>query len=571
MRYIFLIQLLALISASYAAAPDDINSQQRGWFDAVDLNANNDYTDNPANNTAVSQWSDKSGSGNHLTQSGGKRPSYQLDSIALARHGLAFDGVDDELVDANDIWVGSVSNSESFIVATTDKVRNSFLFGSTDNRLNRLSAHTPWGNNQSYFDQGICCSAPARLYGSIPISLMQPYVWSFIGLPNLQSILQDSKLFLSDSSAGTYTVSGNSSFSLAGWPASPNRIHAGRYFEALFYQTALNNAQRSILQNYLSAKWDIALASGPTYSDVYAGDSAGNGDYDFFVGGIGQQAGQQTVATSQGLTITDIDFLSSDGKYVLAGVNYLVTSPLIGTTAADVPAGYSVRSNRSWYIDRTGSSGSVSLSFDAAELGIPVSNGSPYSLLHRSGTVGQFSDVATAVMAGGVVTFIHLPEDGVYTIGKKGTVALTLGKTSLTVKDPINLSFNPKSIPGSNTDYTLTVRNTGNGKPDPDTTIIKDTLPNELTLFTGDLNGSASPFIFTDGNCPPTTGAMTSHLTLDYPSDVIFKDVSGNIVIPSTDYDPTIRSFEITLSGTMNASTAGMIPCFTIDYRTRLD
>ena len=572
MRCTLLIPLLVLFSASYAAAPDDISSLQRGWFDAVDLNANSDYTDNPANNTAVSQWNDKSGSGNHLTQSGIKRPIYQLDSIAISRHGLVFDGIDDELEDANDIWLDSVSTSESFVVATTDKIQNSSLFASTDNHTNRLSTHLPWGNGTTFFDQGICCSAPGRMYGSIPITLMQQSVWHFVGLPNLQRVLKDGKTELSDGGASTYTVTSNSSFSLGGWPvATIDHIHAGRYFEALFYQTGLNDAQRGILHNYLSAKWDKPFAAGPAYPDIYVGDNTANGDYDFFVGGVGQQGGQQAVGTSQGLTITDINFLSSDGQYVLAGVNYLVTAPPTGTTTADIPAGYSVRSNRSWYIDRTGSGGSVSLSFDAAELGIPISNGTAYSLFHRSGTAGQFSDVTTAVMVGGVVSFNHLPEDGVYTIGKKGTVALALDKTSLTVKDPINLSVNPKSIPGSNTDYTLTVRNTGDGKPDAETTIIRDTLPNELTLFTGDLNGSGSPFIFTDSHCPPTTGTMTSNLTLDYPSDVLFKDVSGNVSSPSTDFDPSIRSFEITLSGTMNASAAGMIPCFTIDYRTRLD
>jgi hypothetical protein len=33
-----------------AAAPDDITTNQRAWYDAVDLNANNNYTDNPNKN-----------------------------------------------------------------------------------------------------------------------------------------------------------------------------------------------------------------------------------------------------------------------------------------------------------------------------------------------------------------------------------------------------------------------------------------------------------------------------------------------------------------------------------------
>ena len=86
-------------------------------------------------------------------------------------------------------------------------------------------------------------------------------------------------------------------------------------------ETALNIAQRSILNNYLSAKWSKAFDSLPTYSDVYSGDTAANGDYDYFVGGIGQDNGRQTVATSQGLTISDSSFLTDEGKYILAGVD----------------------------------------------------------------------------------------------------------------------------------------------------------------------------------------------------------------------------------------------------------
>jgi len=573
LNYFFLLLSLAFPLLSYAAAPDDINSNQRAWFDAVDINADNDYTNNPGNNAAIALWNDKSGSGNHISQTiATSQPRYLLDNISTGRHGVKLDGIDDELIDANDIWLGSVSSAESFLVATTDKFQTSSLFASTDNHTNRLSVHLPWGSVNTFFDQGICCGTPARLYGNIPISLQQPYVWYFAGLPNLQGVFQDGKIRLSDAGAGTYTVTANSSFNLGGWPVLVSgHIHAGRYFEAIFYQTALNNAQRSILHSYLSAKWDKTLDASPTYSDVYAGDNAANGDYDFFVGGIGQDNGLQKIATSQGLTITDTSFLTNDGKFILAGVDYLGTAPPIGTTVADVPMGYSQRSNRSWYIDRTGNDGLVNLSFDAAELGIPISNGSNYGLLHRSNVTGIFSEVAVAVMANGAIDFSYLPDDGVYVIGIKGKVALSLDKVSQTVRDPINLTLNPKSIPGSNTDYTLTIKNTGDGIPDTDTTIIRDNIPSELTLFTGDLDGNGSPFVFTDSQCPPTSNPLNSNLTLDYPAKVLFRDATGNELIPSMAYDSAVRSFEITMSGSMNASLGGMVPCFSIRYRTRLD
>lgn len=572
MKQHFFLLLIALPALTNAAAPDDITSQQRGWFDAVDINADNDYTNNPVNNIAISFWNDKSGSGNHLSQAGAARPVYVMDSIASQRHGVSFDGTNDELVDANDIWTGAVSNSESFVVATTDSIRTSSLFASTDNHTNRLSSHTPWNNGTTYFDQGNCCGSPTRLNGYVPISLSEQYIWYFMGQPSMQGVFQDGQVRLSDGGAGTYTVTGNSSFSLGGWPvAASGHIHHGRYFEAIFYQTALNNAQRKIIHNYLSAKWDKSLTATPTYTDVYQGDLAANGDYDFFVGGIGQEGGVQSVATSQGLTITDNNFLTNNGKFILAGVNYLLTAPPVGTTSANVPAGYAQRSHRSWYIDRTGDNGLVNLSFDAADIGLSMNNGATYGLLYRTGTSGTFSEVATATMIDGEINFSYLPADGVYVIGQQGTVSLSIDKVRQTVKDPVNLLSNPKSIPGSNTDYTLTVRNTGDGMPDAETTIIRDVIPDELSLFTGDLDGNGSPFIFTDNSCPPTAGTLSSNLSLDYPDDVIFRNASNATLAPSADYDASVRSFEIKLSGAMNASSNGMVPCFTIRYRTRLD
>ena len=562
--FIFLLLPLAV----KAAAPDDINTNQRAWFDAVDLNANGDYTDNPANSIEVSEWTDKSGSGNHISATGTARPLYSPNNLGSQRHGVDFDGVTDSLIDADDIWTGSVSNSESFVVLTTDVIRASFPFLSTDFGNNRLGTHLPWSNSKVYFDQGACCGAPTRLQGTIPISLGQQYFWHFIGLPNLQSITQDGKTRLSDSGASTYNTNANTRFALGS--AGTSRFHEGRYFEALFYQTGLSNAQRSILSSYLSAKWNKAFASSPTYPDVYSGDETAQGSYDFFVGGIGRAAGSQTSGTSQGLTITDSGFLSADGKYILAGVNYLTTTPITGTSNIDMPSGYLNRSSRSWYIDRTGNGGLVDLSFNASEIGLSVDNGAEYGLFHRVGTSGAFTAVATATMIGGVITFNHLPDDGVYTVGKKGISNITLVKTNQTIEDPVNNLLNPKAIPGSIIDYTLTVRNLGDLGPDTDTTLIKDTLQSELTLFTGDLDGNGSPFVFTDNSCPPTTPTITSNLTLDYPSDVVFKDALGNIATPSMDYDTSIRTFEITLSGLMNSNYLADVPCFTVKYRTKL-
>ena len=565
----FIYILLILSFSANAAAPEDINTNQRAWFDAVDLNGDGDYTDNPNTNSEVSEWFDKSGSGNNVSGAGSRRPSYAPDTLGAQRHGIRFNGSSNSLTDTDDIWSGAVGSSESFIALTTDVIKSSFAFLSYGSGNRRVGVHIPWSNSKTYFDQGICCGAPTRLSGVIPISLGEQYFWHFIGVPTLQSVLQDGKSYLSDPGASIYDVMPDSIFSIGG--GSTFNFHNGRIFEALFYQTELNKAQRSIINNYLSAKWNKAFASSPTYTDVYSGDEVAKGDYDFFVGGIGRSNGVQTVGTSQGLTITDNSFLSADGKYILAGVDYLTTNPITGVSSSDMPAGYLDRSNRSWYIDRTGDDGLVSLSFDASVIGLGVDNGAEYGLFHRTGTSGRFTSVATTTMSGGVIAFSHLPDDGVYTVGKKGIANISLMKTNQTTKDPVNDLNNPKAIPGSIIDYTLTVKNMGNLGPDTDTTLIKDILQGQLSLFTGDLDGNGSPFVFTDNSCPPDTATTTSNLSLVYPDDVVFRNAAGDVVTPTMDYDTSIRSFEITLSGLMNINYQSDVPCFTIKYRTKLE
>lgn len=109
-RSLFALLVLALLLLAAidparveAAAPDDIAGNQRAWFDAADLNGNDDYTDNLANNSFIAVWTDKSGTANHISSSGTTRPIYRHDSISPNRHGVDFDGIDDHLTDTNDI------------------------------------------------------------------------------------------------------------------------------------------------------------------------------------------------------------------------------------------------------------------------------------------------------------------------------------------------------------------------------------------------------------------------------------------------------------------------------------
>jgi len=281
-------------------------------------------------------------------------------------------------------------------------------------------------------------------------------------------------------------------------------------FEAIFYQSTLNNAQRRIISSYLSAKWDRPLNAAADYQDVYQGDDPGNGNYDYFVGGIGHDSGTQSVGTSQGLTISDTNFLTTDNKFILAGVDYLLTTPTTGTTTSDLLSAYINRSNRTWYIDKTGSGGTVNLMFDAAEIGIPVHNGKHYGLLHRSNSSGLFTEAARAVMVTGQLTFSHLPIDGVYAVGK--------------VNNEIDLSIVKKASDetpnvGDSVTFTLIVSNSGPAVAN-DATVV-DTLPSGFGNPTLTSNPAGTSFsivgstIYWTGISVPVGGSVSAVFTAD--------------------------------------------------------
>lgn len=145
-------------------------------------------------------------------------------------------------------------------------------------------------------------------------------------------------------------------------------------------------------------------------------------------------------------------------------------------------------------------------------------------------------------------------------------------KTVEIEQDPVNGTTDAMSIPGAWARYSITVENTGNGSVDSDSMVIRDSIDANTTLFTGDLNGSGSPIIFTDG-----AGADASGLTLAFASladagdGVTFLNAAGTPITPTGGFDPAVRAIALNFGGSFNAATGGATPEFTITYRVRLD
>ena len=167
--------------------------------------------------------------------------------------------------------------------------------------------------------------------------------------------------------------------------------------------------------------------------------------------------------------------------------------------------------------------------------------------------------------------------------------SIALNKTVKVISDPINLTVNPKAIPGAELTYTIKAVNTGRGKSDDTSIIIEDEIPENSELYISNLscNNSDPEFTLINNNNGPVcflTGITPneSGLSLDFAS---IKDVDDKIWFAkadrdfnyepddTTEYDSAIRFIRIKLVGELNNQTKGSTdePKFGLTYKVKLN
>jgi uncharacterized repeat protein (TIGR01451 family) len=185
-------------------------------------------------------------------------------------------------------------------------------------------------------------------------------------------------------------------------------------------------------------------------------------------------------------------------------------------------------------------------------------------------TVGSGASVTGRVVAATAVT---MAGSGTNTIGGCSQLpSLAVLKSVQTYSDPVNVTTNPKAIPGALMTYTTAVQNSGAGAVDSGTTVITDPIPANTALFVGDINGANSgPVVFTQGS---TSSALSySFATLGSSSDdVNFSNNSGvtwtYVPIPGADgCDPLVTNMRINPKGTFVGTAAPPNPGFSLSFR----
>lgn len=154
----------------------------------------------------------------------------------------------------------------------------------------------------------------------------------------------------------------------------------------------------------------------------------------------------------------------------------------------------------------------------------------------------------------------------------RGEPDFAVTKSVVIERDPINDTINPLGIPGAWAVYSIQVTNNGRGAADAGTVAIGDVIDTKTSLFTGDFNGSGSPFAFVDGSGTSASGLSLSFGGLSDSGDgVSFLSSGGASITPNGDFDPSVASFDLQFSGSMNGATGATAPTFTVQYRVLVE
>ncbi len=341
------------------------------WLKADDISA--------ADGSVVASWPDASGNNNDAAQStSGREPLYFSTSSINTMPVVRFDGTDDEMTIAD---VDILDNSPGLSLFSVLRPAN--LDGSPRGILGkRISS----GDNLNYSYTWFFFTSDA-LYGDIvtfndryntgatTYSNATNYLLTMIYDGTLASGLRSSMYdaetnTITASETSTSILNGSAALTLGALNSNYGTYLGGDYAEVIQFNLAVNTAQRIIINNYLSAKYNIALSA----NDVYEMDNPGNNNYDFEVAGIGQASDGSSHKDAQGSGLVRMNLPANldTNEFLMWGHN---NADINAVNTADVDGTIiEARLERVWRISENDASGTavdvgtVRLTFDVSNL-----------------------------------------------------------------------------------------------------------------------------------------------------------------------------------------------------------
>ena len=409
----------------------------------------------------VSQWADQSASSfvaGALNSS--EEPAF-FSNTFNGNPALQFDGNSDVLyIQPGILGTGSYPDGNVYLVVRTNTVQSSYTFYEIPANGAQFSTHTPWSDNNIYWDFPYPANRIAVNWGG---STGVPYLWSLLAsttstpLGNNKHIVRDGTSLANDNSSATLLGSGAPFHVGTGFDGAWH-FYNGDYAELVVFLAPLTAAQHNQIESYLSTKYGITLGSTGNLISYTASDGStifwtGDATYQNDVAGIGRDDGSkldQRVSSSvntapqpkiaNGVTLDNTNpgtntAFGSDLSFVMWGSN-------AGTTTLDVPvsaSGVNTRIARVWKTQVTGAGVAKSLTLQIPE-SIFGSNTNPSLLISTDPTFASVTRAPIAMTCSlGTCTATFNP----FTAGEYFTFAAQTGTTAVDVTG-VNGAINKK-------------------------------------------------------------------------------------------------------------------------------
>ncbi|MCB0395216.1 MAG: T9SS type A sorting domain-containing protein [Flavobacteriales bacterium] len=448
----------------------------------------------------ITAWRDQSGHGRDATVSG-SAPTYNV------YNGIWSVDFSAGAVYLNNTTSGPITGTQARTMIVV--ARPTSLSASSSNSAVCLSPNSATGRGYHLFLEGVGASSGLSLRVSgnkamnYAISTTQPTIFS---TQSPAGANVTATVFYANGTQQTTLVtqsaavmnSHNSGYLLGGYATATTMVSAGSFdyngdlYEVMSFSEQLNNADRILVENYLGAKYGIALGNDFFNYEI---------SHKHEVAGIGRVDASNLHTASRSANILEISGATDlgDGEFLLFGHD---SSSIASWTATEVLNGdvNMQRISREWRFTETGEVGDVTLTVDVADLPSPsagyvqygvlidsdgnfTSGATFYPLTHNSGTLYELT--ALDIVDGDFVTIVAIrPEVQLTSTSARGFEAAGPYTIQLSLNYPLSFSTDisfsenvTSTATGGGTDYSVT------GSP---VTIAAGSLTQDITLIIND-------------------------------------------------------------------------------------
>jgi len=324
-----------------------------------------------ANGASVASWPDSSGNGNDAAQATSDiQPIFYTSSALNNAPIIRFDGSNDEMAIADSDILDGTSSITMYAVLRPNNLddRPRGILGKRRNLSTQANyAYTWFFWNQDRLFLDVDRQNNRFSTGSTTFSNATNYIlsWNFDGaLPTNQrsNIVNGSSVIVTSNETSTAIPNSNQPIALGALNVGYGTYLGADYAEIIQFNYKLNTAEQIIVQNYLSAKYDIALSS----NDLYTQDDSANGNFDHDVAGIGQATDGTNHTDAQGSGIVRMHTPSSlsNGDYLFWGEETKDPTYTFSTNTLT----YSEELNSKWRVSKVNDLGTVTIAFDISGL-----------------------------------------------------------------------------------------------------------------------------------------------------------------------------------------------------------